>query len=462
MELLAPTELARWIRASLAFSGYAGLSDRSLDVWRAAVGRGYVSAPPGFVASLLERLMHVPAGTRSARPRDGDEERLLELVAAAPAFRELEGEFMLLGGRLDTARALAAFERVAERAGRLYSPDIFFAAADLGAALALLDAMPVSSTDHLADAASRVASEADPTSAAGSARDDTDELRARLRDIYRGAIDAMLGAGESLDAEDLFEIRHPALFETPGSRSLHRQIAAARREIALHLGGDLSVPADSPDVVHQFGEPQMLAMGGFDAFTHRGELSSLVPSELALIDRDTEIDCFDYKYLGNELLYFAREEGVAFRIRRRVYVALDLSAGMEHVRHLAGLFGFVICFVERTLGVLVKDAVSIEISIGGHLPTDLAHAVQLFDHFVRESRLHDVVAVRVGLPEPDAVDPAVQSIYLGEQAPAGMRHVPFALPDVRELSTHSRGERARLLAALIDDRLEAIIDVARR
>ncbi|MDJ0851943.1 MAG: hypothetical protein QNK04_26525 [Myxococcota bacterium] len=434
MRLLGRAEIERFYRASLACSGYRSLDERARRVWMQAVAAGLAALPPGFVASLLERLAHRPMGERCGSP-DPLEERLLTRIADCEPFRNLEGEFVLRARTFPEEQAVAVVERIGARLGRFYHPDVFMAAEDLlGLAPDLEPASPKSP---------------------GSAEDEL------LQSLYGDALSRLHESGASLDETDLFEIRHPSLFDRPGSRQLHRRLDRAHRSIRQWTRGDLTLPSESDSVVSRYGEPEALPMGGFDSFTRRGSLSALVPSELALAEAGEQIDLFDVRFLENELLYFQREEGLVFRIRRHIALVLELTPGMEQLRYQAWLLGFCAVFAERIHRVFQKDALRLHFVFRGHLPTELTSALGFFEHLLAEASWRDGVSMQVGAAAPEWEE-GFQPITVGARPEAGEScRVPFTFTRLDDLSGLPEAEVARLLAESIDRVAEELVHAAR-
>lgn len=431
MDYLDAPRLRSWYFGSLHYSGYRALGEPVVELWARAVDHGLVSLPPGLIGALAERLTHRPAGERDADGQRADTEgQLIELMASGRAFGHLEGEFILEGAEWSTDRLLRVIERLAHKAGNLHDPGVYFAAAEI---------------PHALDEKTRA--------------DGEFGARTILDRIYRDAIRRWVDDNAQLDDDDLFEIEHPHLFPLPSARTLFRRMQTAARAIRRDLGGDVSLREENDEVVRLYGEPEVLPLGGFDSFTRRGSITSLVPSELAMVDDREAIDLFDYKYLENELLYYKREQGLVFRIRRRVCVSLPLTAAMEHGRNIAWLLGFCLTLLERLFAVFSKDVLGVSLCLHGHIPTELQNALEFFRHFLREGTFEEQVTILIGA-RIDEADANYQSWYIGVGDAPDRKPVPFSFPDLDRFSAMSEFEKGRILADQIEDIIEHMVEVA--
>lgn len=83
-------------------------------------------------------------------------------------------------------------------------------------------------------------------------------------------------------------------------RFIYQIIYQSYNLIKSRLISQITLKTENDKVIKDFSEPQLLLIGGYDSLTNKGELSSLVPSELAYIDDSESFDYFDYKYFFKE------------------------------------------------------------------------------------------------------------------------------------------------------------------
>ena len=95
-------------------------------------------------------------------------------------------------------------------------------------------------------------------------------------------------------------------------------------------------------------------------------------------------------------MYFKRDSGAVFRIRRDIVVKVTLTEFFEHERHLGLLFGWVFNFAEKLIETFVKDMVNVIIVLDGYEPSSLKDAGEFFTHFLREKMLDQRIALLAG------------------------------------------------------------------
>lgn len=423
MQFLGPEQVSSWFHSSLQYSGYRKLHKWSLEIWRELIHRGYCAFPPGLVAKILGKLTHRNAGVHFPR-EENLEDKLVNIIVGGRGFAQLEGEFLMTKEQ-NHKKCLAVVKRIAEKAGSFYHPQILFSINDAEQALAIEERSG-------------------------------DDFSSILETIYNQAISHFVQHNRSIDEHDIFEILHPHLFVSPTARSLFLKMVDSQRQLRENVAGEVTPIKENDEVAATFGEPQSLPLGGYDAITRKGDLASLVPSELAYIEDGEAIDYFDYKYMQNELMYFKREEGIVFRIRREGHLFLRLDHEMEHERNLADLFAFTLVFCEKLFHVFIKDIMTMNVYFQGHLPSEIQSAISFLQHYLEEGNYHNRVRIYQGSNIQTTKNKKVyQQWYIGPEAPELKvdKKIEFVFPELQNIT---KKNRCFFLADLIDDLIEKI------
>jgi len=421
MALLNSSQISLWIETSLENSGFQKLEGDALKAWRDTVLHGKNSMPPGFFGLLWERLTGKSPGKHKERVGLALEDELLEQICHGRGFEHIEGLFILHGSKISVDFATGVVNQVIDRIQGFHSSKIQIAARDLDSAL----------------------EKAFPPSPDFPAKQ-------LLKDVYQDAFDRQMKVPFALSPTDLFEIGHPQLFRTPADRTFYRRMMSGALGITPWATGVFTLKEETTMVVAHFGEPQILPLGGYDSLATKGNISSLVPSELGFIDEEMEVDLFDYKYCENQLLYFKRDEGAVFRIRRDLVVRLPLTPFFEHERHLGMLFAWCLVLSERVIETFMKDAVRIYFEFPGFQPTAFAPACAFFRFFLQEKGL----TRRIFLSSPDEL-PAdfqssrVQAWVLGPVPINDLKFVPLEFPQTDEFAAAEPEDQERRLGAQV-------------
>jgi hypothetical protein len=434
MNLLTPQQIKAWYNASLSHSGFQNLQPSFCQIWSRLATHGKPSLPPGFLAGLIEGLTHRDAGDKTGNAADPLEARLFECIRAIPGFEYLEGMF-ILGGPSQTDEFLS--EVLFQFLDRL--PGFF---------------VPIHFVPQDVVTAFQPATLADTGFSA----------RPILEEIYREVLGNLQRSRLELSQTDLFEITRPGLFRKPADRTFYRSMMQAVRGIRRWITGVFTLKEETPTIVTQFGEPQVLPLGGYDALTNRGDISSLVPSELAYIDDHLDFDLFDYKYSTNQLMYFKREEGAVFRIRRNIFVQLNLTSLLEHERFLGLFFGWCLLLSEKILATFVKDIVNLSFCFHGFKPSSLDEAGDFFRHFLEERALAERItfAYAATAPETPAVADKTQAWLLSRVAVKGYKHITLVFPQDEEFAHLPEGEQERFLGELATQTVFRMVNHADR
>jgi hypothetical protein len=421
MKLLTPAEVRAWFLGSLAASGFSDLTSLGREIWKGAVRQGRPGLPPGFIGRLIEALAHRAAGPRTAQALREDEERFLQLLRQNPGFEQLEGMF-LLKEETEVNRLLP------------------------GVTYQLLDRLPSFDVPELNCSPIDLDQGLNPE----TKPDAQFPVQTWLSRIYGQALAALGRAPLHLSPADVFEISHPHLFPRPADRTFYHRLTSAMQGLQVWSSHAFSLPEDPPGLVARFGEPHVLPLGGYDALTTRGTIGSLVPSELAFIDPELEVDLFDYKFLENQLLYFQREEGAVFRLRREIRIFFELTPFFEHERFLGLLFAFCLVLGERLLDLLTKDSVLIRFVFSGHRASALSEAGAFCSHFLRERNLAERILLHLhGRPEMPQPSTRTQLWTVGPTPEPSAWSIPLQLPQDEGFAHSPTDDQERRLGDLI-------------
>ncbi|RCK81655.1 MAG: hypothetical protein OZSIB_0789 [Candidatus Ozemobacter sibiricus] len=434
MALLSRPEIAAWLNASLEASGFRQLEPLPLRIWKEAVRAGKNALPPGFFGLLWERLTHKTAGPHRERTGLPAEDELLTRLTRLPGFEHLEGLFILRGARPSEDFIAGVLAQVIDRLPGFHHAVVQMASLDL---------------EHVLD---------HPT-----APDPAFPATRHLQTIYQDALSRLAAAPLTLTPTDLFEIGHPHLFRSPADRTFYRRMMAAVNGLAHWATGVFTLKEESATVVAQFGEPQILPLGGYDSLTTKGDISSLLSSELGFIDEEMEVDLFDLKYCENQLLYFKREEGAVFRIRRDITVDLELTPFFEHERHLGLLFAWCFVLADRLMETFVKDAVRLFFQFRGFMPSAFREACAFFRFFLEEKGIFKRIFLSAhGDPPADFQSPRTQGWKLGGPPDPRVKHIPFSFPQTDAFAAADPREQEQELGLSIVQILKQMIGHADR
>ena len=450
VNFLSSFQIKGWYSASLQLSGFKELDALPKAVWMAVVLQGKRALPPGFLGNFIERLTHKTAGIHSGTRAFPLEDGLMDKICIGTGFEHLEGVFILAGAKCDPRFFSGVIEQVMDRIPGFFNPLVNFSDKDLDAAMREIDRPEPPVRE----------SRAHPGGRTGIFFADRESsVLSTIETIYREVLEHLERDPFRLNQADLFEIGHPSLFEKPADRTFYRVMMRAVKGIATWAGGVFTLREETPVVVSHFGEPQMLPLGGYDSLTNKGDISSLVPSELAFIDEAMPVDMFDYKFLENQLMYFKREQGAVFRIRRRVHIQVELTSFMEHERHLGMFFAWCLILSDKILDAFTKDIVEIQFEFMGFEPTAMKDALEFFRHFLREKGNADRVTVEItsGDPVPPKISKRHQCWILGRIPFSDMKHVDLAFPQNDDFASRDEGEQEKHLGMIISGTLERMV-----
>jgi hypothetical protein len=435
MAVLTPPQIIAWYQASLHASGFRELDDVPREIWQAAVEHGKRALPPGFVGSLLERLTKKSSGLRGAGAPFAAESELLAKLCDGTGMEHLEGVFILAGSSCEPGFLKGVLLQILDRIPGFYLNEITISPTDLERAF---------SAPHHPDPAF--------------------PAEKILAKVYKDALALVDASPFMLTATDMFEIGHPDLFQKPADRTFYRVMMRAVAGVHAWTSGVFTFQEETPGVVAMFGEPQVLALGGYDSLATQGDISSLVPSELAYMDETMAVDLFDYKFLENQLLFYKREQGAVFRIRREMILQVHLTPFMEHERHLGLLFAWCLVLAEKILEVFVKDMMRLHFELHGFQPSALHDACEFFRLFLREKGNSDRVKIRIIEIDTLPLFRSTRSQWwlLGPTPQGDCKCLPLAFPQTDEFARLKETEQEKILGDGIRSTLERMVTSAHR
>lgn len=364
MQFLYPDQIAYWYERSLKISGYSMLNEQVKKLWVSFVKDGDQCLPPGFLGRFLELWMSIESGPARKNAQIMDvEKKYLRTIKELPGSEKIEGVFLLSGADKNIEIATPLIRQILTRLPPLHSSAIALSDSDIDKSFSV---------------------EPNPPGF---------EVQATLESMYSNALTELEESNFCFYTDDIFEISHPNLFKKPADRFFYRRMARVMKGLVNWTKSVFTLNEESAFVVAKYGEPEVLPLGGYDEITTKGNISSLIPSELGYIDETMDFDLFDYKFLENQLMYYKRDSGAVFKIRRDVIVHVELTEFFEHERHLALLFAWSFFFAEKIVDTFVKDLVNVHILFEKYRPSGLKDACNFFKHFLKERHLSNRVTL---------------------------------------------------------------------
>lgn len=312
-------EAARWLSAGLCLQrvGAPRASDfAALASWLEAASAELPSLPPAGVIADLGHLLD--GRSLECPPLPPCEERLRAAIRAYEdeVLGRLAGE-PLLGPVCEAVAALAPSRR----------PE-----AVALAAAAVLERIAYASGTAVSPGMARLLSQRPP----GEILDEGFAAVARSGAVlerlvvgYEGLARAALRSRRLLGESDLHTLEHFAVLGPLGQRVAFAQLGEAACELERALPRRIQPGArTSGSTTTLLDDESAYPIGGYAALSTSGSLENLVSSELVYMEaggaeREAGIDLFDLRYVENELLYYARDEGLHLRRRRATCFVLD-------------------------------------------------------------------------------------------------------------------------------------------
>ena len=436
--ILSPEEIKTFYFASLDYSGFISIDGYIKKAWEQLVlSNGNNPIPPGFLAKLIMSLDHKEAG-KLKETENRREDDLIEIIKKSPSFAQLEGEFIARGKLILFKEIYRTFEIFLEKLNFFYHNKYKLY------------------QKHIDSSLKKETNFSEDFPAINL-----------LEEIYESAIDYIISNNTSLESTDLFEIHHYKLFEGESMvrlRFIYKNMINFNKLIKKRLLSQITLRTETDNVIRSFGEPQVLMLGGYDSLTNKGDISSIVPSELAYIDETEVFDYFDYKYIQKELLYFQREEGSVFRIRRNIHLEIILSSEMELDENISLLFAFCLSISEKLISVFQKDILFINIYLQGFMPTSIEKAINFFEHFIHESSLQNNILLTPysSLESIIKKKRGLQHIIIGKTENKKCKTINFEFPYNEDFYQMNFERKGILLSLLINNLIEEIVNIAYR
>ena len=226
-----------------------------------------------------------------------------------------------------------------------------------------------------------------------------------LLDEFKSTIVKIRNTGELLGREDVFELEQGTALDDFGQRVALRQVLRTSAEIERTLPTQRpSVPARKYSVATNIMDEDFYPIGGFTSISNKGTIESLLRSELAYLeeDSDTRPDLFDIKYVRDELLYYSRDENQFLRRRLSYLFLLDPSLVTARykdaelpVQRIVLLMAFLVTAVRKLLDWLSDDAIVFEFLFPEGIGKKTLNDEQaLLETLFREEINHGLVLVR--------------------------------------------------------------------
>ena len=160
---------------------------------------------------------------------------------------------------------------------------------------------------------------------------ESEGISSEMREDYQDLITAIKSGGDTLGAEDVFELEHGTALAEFGQRIALRQVLRSSVDFEKELPNQKPrARIRSYSVASNIMEEDYYPIGGFSSISNRGTIESLVRSELAYIDKEVRPDLFDIKFARGELLYYSRDENQF--LRRRLSFVFQLHPDLTAAR----------------------------------------------------------------------------------------------------------------------------------
>lgn len=197
------------------------------------------------------------------------------------------------------------------------------------------------------------------------------EQAARVAEGLHVLAKAARRARDVLSDAEVFVVENIGALKTLSARVALTQLATAAQlveeRLPRRLRGHVFEDGDAPTSLE---EDSAYPVGGFSSIATSGTLENLVTSELIYMDDDgaPRPDLFDVRFVEGELLYYARDESVAVRKRRRVVLVFDSSLSAARVldpkatfQRLVWLLGAMTALVRKMSEWFDTEALTFEL-----------------------------------------------------------------------------------------------------
>ena len=183
----------------------------------------------------------------------------------------------------------------------------------------------------------------------------TPEVAARVAEGFQVLAKAARRARELLSDAEVFLVENVGSLRSLGARVALAQLATAAQQVEerlpARLKGHVFEDGDAPTSLE---EDSAFPVGGFSSIATSGSLENLVTSELIYMDEEgaTRPDLFDVRFVEGELLYYARDESVAVRRKRRVVLVFDASLAEARVLDAKATFQRLVWLLGATTALV--------------------------------------------------------------------------------------------------------------
>ena len=213
---------------------------------------------------------------------------------------------------------------------------------------------------------------------------------------------AILGAGDLLGSEDVFELERRTALAEFGQRLALRQVL----QMAEQLGAALPHYRPRPrsrrplPVATPIYDEDTYPVGGFASIANRGSIESLLHSQLTFMEPGERPDLFDVKFVRDELLYYCRDENQFLRRRQTFVFALwpDLvgarfkDSALPYQR-IVMVLALLVAAVRKLIDWLSGDALRFEFLLVDHGDPLLEPEEMLVEMLLAEQIENGTVAV---------------------------------------------------------------------
>ncbi len=270
------------------------------------------------------------------------------------------------------------------------------------------------------------------------------ETAARVAEGFQVLAKAARRSREVLSDAEIFVVENIASLKTLGARVALTQLATAAQlveeRLPARLRGHVFEEGDAPTSLE---EDSAYPVGGFSSIATVGSLENMVTSELIYMDDEgaARPDLFDVRFVEGELLYYARDESVAVRKKRRVIFVFDPSLTAARVmdpkgtyQRLVWLLGSVTALVRKMADWFDTEALSFELVFVKGKDAPLAEELGVTSLVLREFRERGQVELREAESTAQACKEARDTwrqrgrvLVFGTQFPSGVEET--AQPD---------------------------------
>ncbi len=263
------------------------------------------------------------------------------------------------------------------------------------------------------------------------------ETAARVAEGLHVLAKAARRSREVLSDAEVFVVENIGSLKTLGARVALTQLATAAQlveeRLPARLRGHVFEDGDAPTSLE---EDSAYPVGGFSSISTSGSLENLMTSELIYMDDDgaPRPDLFDVRFVEGELLYFARDESVAVRKKRRVVFVFDPSLNAARVldpkatyQRLVWLLGAVTALVRKMADWFDTEALTFELVFVKGKDSVLSEELGVASLVLREFRERGQVDLREAETTAQACREAKETwrqrarvLVFGTQFPAGL------------------------------------------